>query len=272
MSDTWEVRAIRYAEMTERKREQNFILDDHSQDNQPIDFFIWVIENATRRIVVDTGFDHAEAGRRNRPVLRTPGQALAACGIDAAAVNTVILTHLHFDHAGSLAEFPNAHLWVQEAEMAYATGPCMCADALRAPFTGDHVCDMVRALFDGRVEFVTGSAEVAPGVEVHLIGGHTRGLQAVRVRTRRGWVVLASDAAHYYENFLAAKPFPLVVDVEDMIRGFATIQRLADSPDHVIPGHDPLVRRLYPQAGSTEVVALHADPVAGIIDAKGRAL
>ena len=155
--------------------------------------------------------------------------------------------------------------------MSYATGPCMCHDVLRMPFTGDHVCDMVRALFAGRVRFVSGSAEVAPGVELHLIGGHSRGLQAVRVRTRRGWVVLASDASHYYENFLSGKPFPIVVDMQDMLDGFAQIRALADSDAHVIPGHDPLVRRLYPALGDGNVRALHADPAPGLLRADGRA-
>lgn len=156
--------------------------------------------------------------------------------------------------------------------MAYATGPCMCHDALRMPFTGAHICDMVRALYMGRVQFVSGSAEVAPGVELHLIGGHSRGLQVVRVRTRRGWVVLASDASHYYENFLAGKPFPIVVDLENMLNGFARIRALAESDAHVIPGHDPLVRAAYPIRGSENVVSLHADPKPGLWTPQGRAL
>ncbi|MEM9780591.1 MAG: N-acyl homoserine lactonase family protein, partial [Pseudomonadota bacterium] len=108
--------------------------------------------------------------------------------------------------------------------------------------------------------------------ELHLIGGHSRGLQAVRVRTRRGWVVLASDASHYYENFMAAKPFPLVVDVEQMLNGFKQIRSLADSDAHIIPGHDPLVRAAYPSRGTPNIVSLHADPVEGLWDNVGRAL
>jgi len=272
MSNTWDITALRYAEMTDRVRGNNFLMDDHASDHHPIDFFIWVLENGDRRIVVDTGYDLDEAGRRGRSIFDTPGRILAARGIDPASVDTVILTHLHFDHAGSLREFPNAGLWVQEAEMAFATGPCMCADHIRHPFTGDHICDMVRALYAGRVSFISGSAEVAPGVETHLIGGHSRGLQCVRVRTRRGWVVLASDTSHFYENFLGGKPFPIVIDVEDMMTGFNRIISLADSVDHVVPGHDPLVRKLYPKLGAGDAYALHADPEPGIIDAKGRAL
>ena len=70
--------------------------------------------------------------------------------------------------------------------MAYATGPCMCHDHLRYPFTADHVCEMVRNVYSGRVIFHDGDGEVAPGITVHKIGGHSRGLQCVRVMTAGG--------------------------------------------------------------------------------------
>ena len=81
------------------------------------------------------------------------------------------------------------------------------------PFTADHVCEAVKRLYSGRVVFHDGEGQVADGVTVHCVGGHSRGLQCVRVLTDAGWLVLASDAAHYYENFEARKPFPIVVDL-----------------------------------------------------------
>ena len=144
--------------------------------------------------------------------------------------------------------------------MIYATGPCMCHDALKKPFTGEHIVEMVRRLYAGRVAFHDGSAIVAPGVEVHLIGGHSRGLQCVRVKTRRGWLVLASDASHYYENFQQKKPFPIVVDIENMLSGFTRLESLAESADHIIPGHDPLVRQYYPVHGDKRVFRLDVEP------------
>ena len=57
-----------------------------------------------------------------------------------------------------------------------------------------------------------------------------QGLQAVRVKTAAGWMCLASDGTHFYENFLKRKPFPIVVDVEEMLRGFDRIQDLPRGP------------------------------------------
>ena len=92
----------------------------------------------------------------------------------------------------------------------------MCEDTLRMPYTGEHICDIVRALYTGKVIFSDGDMEVSPGVTVHCVGGHSRGLQVVRVKTQNGWLCLASDATHYYENFITRKPFPIVVDVEEL--------------------------------------------------------
>ncbi len=262
MSDHWQVFALKFAERDDRVRADSFILHDDHAGPHPIDYYVWLLRSGQRSIVVDTGFCQDEATRRARPTLRDPAAMITAMGVSAATVDTVILTHLHYDHAGGLARFPNATLHLQAAEMAFATGPLMCHDHFRMPFTAEHVCDAVRALYAGRLAFAQGSKEIAPGVEVHLIGGHSRGLQSVRVRTRRGWVVLASDATHYYENYRCKKPFPIVVDVADTLAGFDTLRRLADSDDHIIPGHDPLVRAIYPPltANDDSVVMLHAEP------------
>ena len=105
---------------------------------------------------------------------------------------------------------------------------------------------MVRRVYAGRVKFHDGDGAIAPGVTLHHVGGHTMGLQIVRVATRRGWVVLASDASHYYANMEQDRPFPIVYNVGDMVEGWRKAQALADSPAHVIPGHDPLVMERYP--------------------------
>jgi glyoxylase-like metal-dependent hydrolase (beta-lactamase superfamily II) len=96
------------------------------------------------------------------------------------------------------------------------------------------------------VRFHNGDGAIAPAVSVHLIGGHTMGLQVVRVATRRGWVVLASDASHFYANMEDVRPFPIVYSVVDMVEGYRKLHALADSPAHLIPGHDPLVFERYP--------------------------
>ena len=73
-------------------------------------------------------------------------------------------------------------------------------------------------------------------------------MQSVRVKTRRGYVMVASDATHFYMNFRDKKPFPILVSLEEMLESWEKLRRLGDSIDHVIPGHDPRVLDLYPAA------------------------
>lgn len=258
----YEVLTLKYAEKRDRIRADNFIMADDHASPGPMDYFVWVIRNAARTVVVDTGFDEAEAEKRGRAVLRSPANALGLIGVDAATVTDVVITHLHYDHAGTLGAFPAARFHLQAAEMAYATGPCMCHGHLRLPFTADHICEMVKNVYSGRVVFYDGGAEIAPGITVHKIGGHSRGLQSLRVMTASGPVVLASDASHYYENFEMGKPFPIVADMEDVLNGYATLKRLAGTARRVVPGHDPLVLVRYPALNAATQGIVHRLDVA----------
>jgi glyoxylase-like metal-dependent hydrolase (beta-lactamase superfamily II) len=245
-SETYEVFAVRYATNPRKRRIENVLHHDLHDGPDPMDFFVWVATNATRTVLVDLGGTEAHARTRGHDYLCCPAAGLRRIGIEPERIADAIVTHMHWDHAGNIGLFPNARVHLQAAEMRFATGPHMQHAFLRKPFSVDGVCDMVRRLYDGRLVFHEGAAEIAPGIEVRHVGGHSLGLQVVRVRTARGWVVLASDAAHYYENFRTSNPFPIVVDVAQSLEAFATLTRLAESPDHIVPGHDPLVMTLYP--------------------------
>jgi glyoxylase-like metal-dependent hydrolase (beta-lactamase superfamily II) len=230
----------------------------------PLDYFIWAIRGSDCVYVVDTGFNKDAAKKRGRTVLRSPLDGLRLLDIEADDVSDVILTHLHYDHAGNVDLFPNSQFHLQDKEMLYATGRFMTHARLRAPFDADHVSLLVHEVYRDHVSFHEGDWELAPGITVHLIGGHTLGLQIVRVHTARGWVVLASDASHLYANFEEVRPFPIVHDVGDMIAGYDRLHKLADSPHHIIPGHDRLVMTRYPAASpraTGTVVRLDVAPI-----------
>jgi glyoxylase-like metal-dependent hydrolase (beta-lactamase superfamily II) len=241
----YEVYAVKYAHHA-RRASENFIGGDAHDGPMPLDYFVWLIRGNGREIVVDTGFSKAVALKRAREHLRCPTDGLRLLDVDAAQVRDVVITHLHYDHVGNFDLFPAATLHLQDLEMNYATGRYMGHDCFRGAFEVEDVVGMVRRVYAGRVRFHSGDVEIFPGISLHLIGGHTMGLQAVRVATRRGAVVLASDASHLYANMEQARPFPIVWSVADMVEGYAKLRSLADSPAHVIPGHDPLVMQRYP--------------------------
>ncbi|MBU6498136.1 MAG: N-acyl homoserine lactonase family protein [Rhodospirillales bacterium] len=257
----YEVFALRYAHFADRTQGSNLIFPDDHAAPMPLDFFVWAVRGHGRTIVLDTGFDAASAVRRNRVWLRSPIDALRGIGIAPETVEDVVISHMHWDHAGNWADFPRARFHVQEAEMAYCTGRCMCHEPMRRPFDVEHVTQAVRHVFAERVAFHAGTAEIAPGITLHLVGGHSKGQQILRVPTARGWVVLASDATHFWHNIRARSPFVLLHSLEDMIEGWLTCERLADGPDHIIPGHDPAVLRRFPAvAGDADTVRLDLPP------------
>jgi glyoxylase-like metal-dependent hydrolase (beta-lactamase superfamily II) len=254
MKPNHEVFAIRYA-TRDGRRKNHFVGGDPHDAPMPMDYYVWLIRGEGREVVVDTGFGHEMAAKRGRTLLRTPAEGLALLDVDAAQVKDVIVTHLHYDHIGTFDSFPAAQFHLQDDEMAYATGRNMRHRQFNHGYEADEVVGMVRLVYKDRVSFHAGEAELAPGITMHRIGGHTHGLQCVRVHTRRGWVVLASDTSHFYEHFEHKRVFTTVFNVGEAVQGYETLARLADSPRHIVPGHDPLVMARYP-APSAELAGI----------------
>ena len=262
--ETYEIHALRYACRKERTRQENFLepVDDHDSP-MPIDYYVWLIINVNRTVVVDTGFSHEEGRKRERSINRLPREMLSGLGIDSSKVEDVIITHMHYDHAGTLRDFPCARFHIQESEMSFVTGPWMLNDGERFAYSANHIAEMIHCLFEKRVVFHRQDGEVAPGITLHRMQGHTMGMQSVRVRTPRGWVLLASDASHYYEHWLKRIPFSICWSREDLLSSYELFEKLAESEDHVIPGHDPLVKNLYPHSSTElgpEAVRLDLNP------------
>jgi glyoxylase-like metal-dependent hydrolase (beta-lactamase superfamily II) len=244
----YEIYAIKYAELS-RIAADNFLDGDpHDTAEMPLDYYVWAIVGGSRTIIVDTGFSERMGQKRGRVVTHAVAEGLGAIGVRMSEIRDVIITHMHYDHCGNDELFENATYHLQDDEMRYATGRCMCHTEINKAFEADDVARMVHRVFAGRVRFHEGNDEIAPCLSVHKIGGHTMGLQAVRVQTGRGHVVLASDASHFYAHMEQGRAFPILYNLAELLEGYTTLRRLASSGRHVIPGHDPLVIERYPSA------------------------
>ena len=259
----YQIFSLCYAKARARRTTDNFLWRDMHDGPMPLDYNLWIVRNAHRVVLVDTGFGPRAAGERGRPLDIDPLEALQRLGVDPDAIEDIILTHLHYDHAGNIGRFARARFHIQDAEVAFATGRCMCEPQIRWAFDVEDVTTLVRHTFAERVCFHDGEASPLPGISVHVLPGHSAGMQAVRVMTPRGPVVLASDVSHYYANFLRRSPFFLTIDAAATLRSYQNLMALAGSVDRIIPGHDPKVRALYPGivCNGIGLTALHEQPL-----------
>ncbi|MBB3610461.1 N-acyl homoserine lactonase family protein [Rhizobium sp. BK602] len=272
----YEVLSLRIASDPQRTVGTNFFFDSFpgpADLPMPQDYLSWVLRGDGRCILVDTCFTAASAERRRRHMHRSLEALLADLDIEPAGVTDVIMTHLHWDHAGNIGLFPNARFHVQAAELAFCTGPAMLHQGVSKIYNREDVQSFMAPLFEGRVAIVDGDATLFPGIDVHKVGGHTPGSMTVTVATRRGPVVLASDAAHFYANFQGRSPFPILENFPQALTAFDIIDRLSGgSIAHVIPGHDPIIASAYPKLGErhADIVCLHENPVIDIAAAMAR--
>ncbi|WP_224402511.1 N-acyl homoserine lactonase family protein [Pseudonocardia sp. ICBG1034] len=249
MTPVYAVTALRYASREARRGEHFLGFSEDWAEPHPTAYYVWLVRGVGRTILVDAGIDPERPGSLvgSTADLTAPHVLLGEVGVDPAEVDTVVLTHLHYDHTGTVARYPNARFVLQRDELDYWTGPW--AKRLTRE---QWLCSAVDLGFltdpstTGRVDLVDGDVELAPGLSVHRVGGHTAGMQIVRVATAAGPVVLASDAAHFAENIELDRAFPIVNSVPHAHAAFDRALELADSPYLVVPGHDPVVLERFP--------------------------
>lgn len=240
--DSYEVLALRYASrMTSRAQVfLNYHLYDEPDAPMQMDYYVWVVRNHVRTIVVDTGYGELGGRNRGRGHLVHPTQLLWQAGIDAADVGLLPITHAHYDHIGNLTSFPAARIQMARSERDFWRGPTANRFMFRHACEATELAELEKADVEGRVEVFEGRTEIAPGIEMIEVGGHTHGQSILTVPTDEGLVVLASDAAHYYEEIERDRPFSIVDDLDRMYRGFDLLRSLAESRQAIVlPGHDP---------------------------------
>ena len=159
----------------------------------------WLINTGDRLVLVDTGTSNILA-----PTLGRMAGNLAAAGIDPGAVDVVILTHLHPDHAAGLLThdkalaFPNATVHVHQAEDAFWADEAIYAGVPKEvkPFF-----DIARASVKpykeaGRIELFKGGSEIVPGITAVDAFGHTMGHTMLRISSGSGELMIVTDIVH----------------------------------------------------------------------------
>jgi glyoxylase-like metal-dependent hydrolase (beta-lactamase superfamily II) len=245
MPDQPRIFAIRYAR-SDAPKDSYFYGYGSDHNPAPMDFSIWLIQLAGRSVLVDAGFTADVGLRRGKVLTCDPLSVLAALGAPPEDIPDVILTHLHYDHCGLIRSFPAARIWVQEREMAFWTGRFAGRTPLLSVIEPADILAMAELNFSGRVRFVDGDSQLSPAISMHLVGGHSAGMQVVRVAAEPGPIVLASDASHLYEQVHEDRPSSVLHSLPDALGAFDRLRELAGPGGQIIPGHDPSVRLHFP--------------------------
>jgi glyoxylase-like metal-dependent hydrolase (beta-lactamase superfamily II) len=259
MTELWKAYAVRFASDPVRREAQTFLGGAGGDGLAPFAYYAYLLHGPIGWVAMDTGATPETCAAYGKLSHSTLPGAMAVLGVEPGTVRHVVQTHLHWDHAGQPDLFPAATFHMQAREMAYVTGPAMRHPVLRAGYRAADIAAHTALLHEGRLALHDGTVELAPGLVLHHAGGHTDGLQFVRLRTRRGWMVLASDTVALRAHLERRVPFPALYHVGDALDAFDHVLALADAPELIIPAHDPWVMQAHRVLGEDSVVSLHDD-------------
>ena len=244
MTNSYEVLAVRYA--TRNTRAAEVFLNFHTYGARDydlvMDYFFWVVRNTDRTIVVDTGFTPEVGVPRGRSMTCPVPDGLTRLGIDPGSVDTVVITHGHYDHTGNVGLFQNARVVMSSTELDFWTGPLTRRHQFAVAVEQPDIVRLQRLEDHHQLVRISGTEQIAPGVTAIEVGGHTPGQLIITVDGEGGPVLLASDAVHYYEEVDLDRPFLMVADLPRMYQAFDAVAKIAAEPRTLfVAGHDPAV-------------------------------
>ena len=168
---------------------------------------VWLITNGRRRILVDGGMpDIAEVGRRVKVDGSGGGhaglrKALASVQVSPEQIDTVIVTHLHYDHGANLDLFPNACVVIQRDELSHAADP---VPTQRLFYFKEALIGLLGRRRPHKLRVVDGDLDLLDGIRILKVPGHTPGMQVAIVDTVRGRAAVVSDLGDHYRNWFPA--------------------------------------------------------------------
>jgi glyoxylase-like metal-dependent hydrolase (beta-lactamase superfamily II) len=244
-----EVLQVKYGE---RMTQKSVVFHEYASYGVPdgdlhMEYNFWVIRTADEVILLDTGYDIAARDWLGEISVKPTPQGLALLGIDPLDVAMVITSHFHYDHIGYLGLFRNAQVVSGRSEYDYWFTKWRNNELDGEFAVAEHLEAVRKAEEDGRLRLVTGETEVRPGITVYPVGGHCPGELLTLVQGRSGPLILAADAAHFYEQIEHEWPFFAFTDLQEMRDALAFINELSRTTGAVVvPGHDGRVRAKFP--------------------------
>jgi glyoxylase-like metal-dependent hydrolase (beta-lactamase superfamily II) len=199
-------------------------------------YIVWVIEAGGHITLVDTGFSAGVAAQRGIEAHVPTAEILSRLGCHPDDIESVIVSHLHFDHFGEPNLFGRATFYIQRSEVEYFLGRGRSHPVYRFA-DEDSIACLPRLIKASRVNLLDGGVTNLGPVTTMHVGGHTPGSQLAIARCQTSTVVLACDAAHTYDNLTRRTPAAAFHNYDECQTAFDTIASLARG-GRWYPGHD----------------------------------
>jgi len=246
------IQAIRFGTLPKVNIRTLMPLAKDTDTRMDIGVVVWLIRGGGKNILFDSGYHRQSPGfeQWNTQDYVRPDEAVKLAGIQPDDISDIVISHVHWDHMGSIDLFPKATLWIQKDEYNYYTSTAWQPGGKRGAQKED-VMELVKRNMDGRVKLVDGDdREIFPGIRAYTGARHTYASQYIVVQGHPTYV-LASDNCYLYRNMEEKSPIA-TFDVTDRAANVAALERmikLAGDMDHVVPGHDMLQFKKFPTEG-----------------------
>lgn len=224
---------------------QFFYLADYGKRYET-NCYCWLVRGEGRTILVDCGLRDLAEVNAHRPADapwrwgRAGGplpDVLGRYGVAPEDVDTLVVTHLHYDHCSNIGMFRNARLLIGRREWEFVTNPPHPRLLSRPAYPTD-VYDWLAQAARDRVVLMEDEHEVAPGLRAFWVGGHSLGLMAVQVPLASGRrAVIGSDAVCMYANLERNIPPGFQLNLAD---AYHALDKIRAAGEVVLPGHDPV--------------------------------
>lgn len=246
MNDVWKITVIEHCYFMEVGKGQTFYCEHQNKDadypeDQPAN--VTILQGEGHNVLIDTGFssEYFIEFTNSKYNLR-PQEYLSEVGLTPDDIDTVIISHMHYDHIDHIDQFKNAQVFLQKDEFEWWKKISCLSDKyalLKCYLDKDTIPKLEKIDAEGRLHLIEDNTTVLPGIVVYKVPGHSFGDQCAVVSAKNGKYVICGDSAYTTANIEKMIPMGYGVSQYEMLCSFERIMGLADGDlSKIVPAHD----------------------------------